>query len=240
MKCVLLASLCVLAGATAGSPIDQVVGLIKKLKTTTETDGKNELKAYDKYACWCEDTLGEKASAISKAKTQIEDLQTLITKLGGELASYAIDIKQLEKDVAANKQSRKEAEEMRDKEYKGYDEEKTQGEQCIGALEAAIKVLTGAGAKKGKFLQTIQEAELLSTLGALRGVMGTSVVRKTVSDSNLNLVRNFINSPDDYFNTKAGVVELQTANNPFGDYAPQSSAIQGILKGMYDTFTMDL
>jgi len=25
-----------------------------------------------------------------------------------------------------------------------------------------------------------------------------------------------------------------------GDYAPQSSQIQGILKGMYDTFTMDL
>merc|ERR1719446_1403422 len=32
----------------------------------------------------------------------------------------------------------------------------------------------------------------------------------------------------------------QVGQNPFGDYAPQSTRIQGILKGMYDTFTSDL
>ena len=32
----------------------------------------------------------------------------------------------------------------------------------------------------------------------------------------------------------------QIGQNPFGDYAPQSTAIQGILKGMYDAFTADL
>merc|ERR1719352_2221060 len=32
----------------------------------------------------------------------------------------------------------------------------------------------------------------------------------------------------------------QIANNPFGDYAPQSSKIQAILKGMYDSFTTEL
>merc|ERR1719333_1119958 len=32
----------------------------------------------------------------------------------------------------------------------------------------------------------------------------------------------------------------QVGQNPFGDYAPQSTQIQGILKGMYDTFTADL
>merc|ERR1719299_344916 len=38
--------------------------------------------------------------------------------------------------------------------------------------------------------------------------------------------------------TETGFV--QTGNNPFGDYAPQSTQIQGILKGMYDGFTSDL
>merc|ERR1719181_2728579 len=32
----------------------------------------------------------------------------------------------------------------------------------------------------------------------------------------------------------------QVGQNPFGDYAPQSTQIQGILKGMYDAFTGDL
>merc|ERR1711982_184486 len=30
---------------------------------------------------------------------------------------------------------------------------------------------------------------------------------------------------------------MQEAHNPHGDYAPASTAIQGILKNMYDTFT---
>jgi hypothetical protein len=37
-----------------------------------------------------------------------------------------------------------------------------------------------------------------------------------------------------------GMSAAQIANNPFGDYAPQSTQIQGILKGMYDAFTADL
>merc|ERR1719201_1076792 len=38
----------------------------------------------------------------------------------------------------------------------------------------------------------------------------------------------------------AGMSAAQVGQNPFGDYAPQSTQIQGILKGMYDAFTGDL
>merc|ERR1719424_1186862 len=88
--------------------------------------------------------------------------------------------------------------------------------------------------------ETIQEVKLLSTLGALRGVIGSSVVRHQVSEQNLNMVRQFIDRPDDFFGAKTGSSQLQTANNPSGDYAPQSSQIQGILKQMHDDFTADL
>jgi predicted nucleic acid-binding Zn-ribbon protein len=242
MKCALLAALVAVAGATqlVGTPVDKVVTLITGLKKTIEGDGQKELKAYDKFACWCEDTLGAKASDMSEAKAAIEDLQTSITKLGSELASYSVDIKQLKKDLAANRASQKEATTVRTKEYNGYDGDKTEGEQCIGALEAAIKVLTGAGSTKTKFLETLQEAQVLSTLGALRGVLGTSAVRRKVSEKDLNMVRQFIDRPDDFLGAKNGISEMQTGNNPFGDYAPQSGAIQGILQGMYDTFTGNL
>merc|ERR1719473_1608107 len=33
---------------------------------------------------------------------------------------------------------------------------------------------------------------------------------------------------------------LQVANNPAGDYAPQSTQIQGVLKGLYDSFAASL
>jgi chromosome segregation ATPase len=238
MKCAILVLLLAFPNASGlvATPIDKVVGLIESLKKTIEGDGEKELKAYDKYACWCEDTLAEKASDISEAKESIEALQILITKLGGELASLDVDLKQMKKDLAQNRESQKQATAVRDKEYNSYDEERTESEQCIGALEAAIKVLTGAGEakKSGKFLEV---AQLMSTVGSLRGVLGTSLVRQKVSNQELDMVRDFINNPDEYLHAKSSMSELQMGNNPFGDYAPKSGQIQGVLKGMYDDFT---
>merc|ERR1740130_1788737 len=63
-----------------------------------------------------------------------------------------------------------------------------------------------------------------------------------VAEKDLDLVRDFINAPDDFLHPKSkdGLVDLQFQNNPAGDYAPQSNQIQGILKGMYDDFTGNL
>jgi len=54
-------------------------------------------------------------------------------------------------------------------------------------------------------------------------------------------VKRFIASPETFVGGHAGVMSAaQIAANPFGDYAPQSTQIQGILKGMYDAFTGDI
>merc|ERR1719464_749988 len=62
-----------------------------------------------------------------------------------------------------------------------------------------------------------------------------------VSAHDLGLVRRFVDRPEDFAGGHAGAASaLQTGNNPFGDYAPQSTQIQGILRGMYDAFAADL
>merc|ERR1719158_2060532 len=54
-------------------------------------------------------------------------------------------------------------------------------------------------------------------------------------------MKRFVSQPDDFFGKRANAVSAaQVGQNPFGDYAPQSTQIQGILKGMYDAFTSDL
>merc|ERR1719359_575538 len=156
----------------------KVVDLLTKLKTTIEKDGSSEQKSYDKYACWCEDTLSTKAKDITDAKDRIEELQTLVVKNKGDLGSHGAEIGQLKKDIAKNIASQKEATEVRTKESEAYTDEKTESEQCIGALEAAIKVLTGAGSKKG-FLETLQEAQLLSVVAGMRGVLKAPVVKQS-------------------------------------------------------------
>jgi len=120
------------ASALSQSPMSRVVALIEQLKARIEDDGKMEQQSYDKYACWCENTLARKANDISNAKEEITRLQTLITKLGAEIAAHGAEIKQLKKDIAANIEAQREATELREKENGEYMGEKTESEQCIG------------------------------------------------------------------------------------------------------------
>eukprot|EP00747_Dinoflagellata_sp_TGD_P138693 gnl/TRDRNA2_/TRDRNA2_175812_c2_seq4.p1 gnl/TRDRNA2_/TRDRNA2_175812_c2~~gnl/TRDRNA2_/TRDRNA2_175812_c2_seq4.p1 ORF type:complete len:558 (+),score=182.27 gnl/TRDRNA2_/TRDRNA2_175812_c2_seq4:70-1743(+) len=233
----LIASPTLTSGQTAMS---KVVGLITELKAKVEADGKAQQKSYDKYACWCEKTLERKAADISEAKTGIEEMQKTITETKGEIGARTAEIAQLKKDIAGNKAAQKEATEMRQKENGEYDAERTESEQCIGALEAAIGVLTGAGEGK-KFLQTFQEAQLLSVVGGVKKALHQEVVTNTISEDDMAVMKNFLSKPQEFLQRSAkGMSAAQVAANPFGDYAPQSTQIQGILKGMYDAFTADL
>lgn len=232
---------CSEAATLQASPISRIVTLITELKAKVEADGRKEQQSYDKYACWCENTLARKAKAITDAKDLIEKLQKTILKLNGDLGAHGAEIQQLKKDIAQNLEAQKEANEVRGKENNEYENEKNENEQCIGAMEAAIKVLTGAGTGKKGFLETMQEAQLLSVVDGVRGVLGKDAVTSTLSDKDLDVVQHFIKSPEDFVGARSGMMSAaQIAANPFGDYAPQSSQIQGILKGMYDAFTADL
>ncbi|CAK0808108.1 unnamed protein product [Prorocentrum cordatum] len=232
------ANLVVTNVTSKGNVIDKVVQLCTELKEKIENDGKTEQGSYDKYACWCEESLGKKANDISKAKETIEQLQTEIVKLKGEQATHVVNVAQLKKDIAAAIESQKEATAIREKESEAYHEEKDESEQCIGALEAAIRVLAGAGAGKPKQLETLQEARLLSVVAGVRGLLRQSAVARSVSSEDLGVVRHFVERPEDFVGESMGSLSAaQVANNPYGDYAPQSTRITGILKGMYDTFT---
>jgi peptidoglycan hydrolase CwlO-like protein len=232
---------CTEAAKLQQSPVSQVVALIAGLKAKIEADGRKEQQSYDKYACWCENTLARKANSISEGKDTIDKLQKQIEKLKGDLGAHSAEIDQLKKDIAANLEAQKEAAEVRDKENSEFESGKNDNEQCTGALEAAIKVLTGAGTGKRGFLETMQETQLLSVVDGVRSVLRHESAVSSMSDKDLEVVKRFIASPETFVGGHAGVMSAaQIAANPFGDYAPQSTQIQGILKGMYDAFTGDI
>jgi hypothetical protein len=226
------------------SPMAKVVGLITTLRATIESEGMKQQKSYDKFACWCENTLARKAESITKAKETIEESQQTILKVSGELGSYGADLKQLEKDVAENKQAQVEATEVRDKENSAFEAEKTENEQCLGALEAAITVLSGAGegGKKSGFLETMRDAQLLTVAAGISKVLDRESAARYADDHDIDAVRRFVAHPQDFaaLTKRGGFAGVQTGNNPHGDYAPQSTQITGILKGMYDAFAADI
>merc|ERR1719272_1973377 len=178
---------------------------------------------------------------ISNGKELIAETQTLIKKLKGEIASHGAEIQQLKKDIAANGVAVKEATDVRDKGNREYAGERIESEQCIGAMEAAIKVLTGAGTKKAGFLETLHEAELLSVVAGVKSALNHKVVENSFDEKDITMMKEFVAKPSEFVGKQSrGLSAAQTGQNPFGDYAPQSSQIQGILKGMYDAFTPDL
>jgi len=221
------------------TPMSHVVELLLDLSIRVEIDGRTEQKAYDKYACWCEETLARKAVEIAEEKEQIKATQTLIQELMGDLGALGASIEALKKDIAENLESQREAADLRDKEFGEYNEEKLETEECIGGLEAAIRVLTGAGTGKKGFLEVFQEAQVLGVVAGLRKVLRNTIAEQAVSSSEFQAMKSFVDHPDGFAGSRS-VSAVQIANNPFGDYAPQSSQIQGILKGMYEAFTTSL
>jgi len=227
--------------AAEGTPMEQVVELLSGLKTRIEDDSKIEQASYDKYACWCSDTIDRKTTKIATDKARVEELSNDIVRLGEEMASHGAQIEQLDKDIKSNEESQEEAGAVRDTERGDYNSERTESEQCIGALEAAVKTLTGAGEAPATSLTAIRQAELLSVVAGVRGVLQSK--RSAVgglSDTDRRAVGMFVDDPEAMFAPKGASSSLQVRHNPFGDYAPASTQIQGILQGMYATFAKDL
>jgi len=229
----ILTQLCLVAGlkltVRTGSPVEKVVELIEELKAKIETDGANEQKLYDKYACWCETTTARKADAIDDGKALIGKTTTSILTLKGAIAVLASEIAELEAEIAEANEAMAKATKIREKENSDYQEEKAYMETTLSSLHAAIEVLGGAGTKK---------MMLLKAASMVRTAILDSPKLNALSADKLRLMKTFfedpvamIQEPVDYYDQKAQAK---------ASYSPQSATIMGILKDMYDTFGADL
>jgi hypothetical protein len=75
------------------SPVTKVMLLLSRIQTTIENEGKEEAKAYDKFACFCKEQADEKQYAIEKA-------QALEDRLGARIEEAVAEKDQLDANVA--------------------------------------------------------------------------------------------------------------------------------------------
>jgi len=227
----LLALSTALSTLSSESPVGRVVDLIQQLKAKIEADGKAEQQVYDKFACWCETTINNKLDEISTNQTDIQKYSDDIEEASGTLGSLSAEIDQLKKDIAENRKSQADATAIREKENAEYTQFRFESEQTIGALEHAVKVLQGAGEKKPKAAM-LEQAETLSVVAGVRSALAKFDTSR-LPKSAVAALEAFLAHPEEMH--KASFMQVQ--QNPFGDYAPASTQIQGILKSMYDEFT---
>merc|ERR1712087_63886 len=84
----------------------------------------------------------EKTKAIADAEAKIADLTTKIEELTAASARLNTEIKNLEKEVAANQEALDQATAIRDKQLAEFNAEEKDLLESISALKAAITVLS--------------------------------------------------------------------------------------------------
>jgi hypothetical protein len=81
----------------------------------------------------------------------------------------------------------------------------------------------------------MQQAQLMSVVDGVRKTLRK--LPETLADKDVLALKSFLSTPEKFTGHATSMAQV---SGPFGDYAPQSSQIQGILKGMYDAFTSDI
>jgi len=205
--------------AQTGSPVEKIVLLLKDLKTKIEQDGEIEQKAYDKFACWCDTATKTKADAVDQANADIRWLGQEILKLKGTIASCASDIEGLTEDMAENKRMQAKSTAVRENENSAYFANADETKQALAAVAKAVEALV-EGTKQASLLQV---SSVSSQSTAAISALLQKIPRKTSASSRtISLLSEFV------------------ADSGREQYAPQSMTVQGILKDMYDTFSLDL
>merc|ERR1719420_1103104 len=123
-------------------PVSKVITLLKDMLKQLEKEASDDEEIYDKMQCWCTTNDKEKTKAIADAETRIADLTTSVEELTATSARLGTEIKNLEKEVAANQAALDQATAIREKQLAEFNSEEKDLLESISALKAAVVVLS--------------------------------------------------------------------------------------------------
>merc|ERR1712032_1174865 len=211
-------------------PVSKVITLLKDMLKQLEKEAEEDEEIYDKVACWCETNDKEKTKAIADAEAKIADLTTKIEELTAASARLNTEIKNLEKEVAANQESLDKATAIREKQLAEFNAEEKDLLESISALKAAITVLSK---HHGGALLQLPRSHMLGVATTLQHDMQkhASILQGVLTHSERKAANAFIQAPEDYFDASPTFKQ---------SYAPQSGEIFGILRQMKETFEANL
>merc|ERR1712039_1106577 len=211
-------------------PVSKVITLLKDMLKQLEKEAEEDESIYDKVACWCEVNDKEKTKAIADAEAKISDLTVKIEELTASSARLNTEIKNLEKEVAANQEALDQATAIRQKQLAEFNAEEKDLLESISALKPAITVL--AKHHGGSLLQ-IPRSHMLGVAATLQHEMQkhSALLQGVLTHSERKAANSFIQAPEDYFDASPTFKQ---------SYAPQSGEIFGILRQMKETFEANL
>jgi len=236
------------------------------MKATVEKEGKEDLKAYDEYKCWCSTNGEEKKIAIEYATEQIADLEAFIGEASGTEGKLKTEISSLESDIASDNAAIATATGVREKEAEEFALEEADLKSSIGLITEAVDTISKAGSfvQKGEVtpdvktaliqvrnvvkkhssnFEGIMQRDMFDMLGSFEKILGDGAAKQT-SEVMTNMMLGEVFLP------KREATALQQlddkASQPSGgaagakSYNSQGGQIVGLLGAMKDEMVRDL
>jgi len=216
------------AEAVEDSVVTKVVKLLEKMQAKSEAEGDAERKVYAKFKCYCDSNEESKTKEI---KSLTEDISMMEGKIEETQASSGLlseEVNKLAADISANKEARKQAQVLNDKEKEAFEAKESDLKDAIEQMNLAITTLAAVGAdlsiEAGADHAQFMAGGKGASLAKLRSSVKQALVAASafVSKQRVQMVSSFIQDPFT------------------GTYSARSGEVVGILKDMRDTFKANL
>jgi len=161
------------ADSSKMAAVNKVVDMLVDLQQQVLSEGEAEAATYNKFACFCKTTQGDKTASIKSNKDDKTSLTADITKLSGERDGLDTKIAGLNKNIKDAESAMNKANEKSDGELKVYKTNEDDMKAAISALQNAIKVMKSSKTPSLVELQsigkTIKQAALMADVLGLGG-----------------------------------------------------------------------
>jgi len=222
------------------------VELLKGLSKQAEKEGKVEEGLYEDFVCWGKSIINQKTASNAAAESRIDELETYIADLDSGRIELTSERGDLEKDIATLMSDMESATAMRKKEKADFEEAEKEMNQAITALKSAIDTLDEA-------TKDHKEGVLLAVRSRLQGAaknggMAELAAHQAALKQAVDLGDRFLEKADATFLKRVLLgdvpkVDWKKLNRKATfkmAYKARSFKIQGVLKKMHQTFTINL
>lgn len=155
------------AARHASAPLEKVTKMLSDLREKVTTEGTKEAKTYNKFSCFCKDTIAAKGSEISEGETGRDTLRAQITEATSNRDEADSSIAAIEKDLRKLSGEIEEMKAQRHDERRTYAKSELDLTQALQGLEAAIDAMKASKAGVGlvaqkKMIKTVRRAAAIA------------------------------------------------------------------------------
>jgi len=214
------------ASLQGGNMLTKIVKLLQNMQETSRSDGEEDTKAFEKFACSCKQQLADANAQIKESTEIITRLTGRVEELIGANGRLENEIEDLEKDLQKNADEQDRSTKQRDAENEAFKEKKADLEQMITQLTDAVGLLAAIGAD-----QTSEDRDTADRDRFLKNGQLVSIRSK---------LRRHMRNVEEFLQGTAKAKVTSFLEAPFsGTYTSQSGEIIGILKNMKDQGVVD-